>query len=265
MSYSVQQLATLSGITVRTLHYYDEIGLLKPSRIEKNGYRSYEEPELLKLQQILFFREMEFSLEQIGEMFSSPRFDAVEALCDQRKLIELKKKRLTGLIHTIDKTISSMTNENSSNGHNDRKNGRKITDAELYDAFKDDDIKEYQEEARQRWGNTDAYKQSMAKVSKMTKAEMDKLKKDGEAHTKTIAENMHKGVAHPDVQALIQKSYDGVNFFYPCSLEMFRNLGKMYVADPRYGAYYEKHAKGLAEFMEHAIAYYCDVREKREK
>jgi len=250
MSYTVQKLATLANISVRTLHYYDEIGLLKPSTIAKNGYRYYEEKELLRLQQILFFRELDFPLEEIRRMLDRPDFSVVEALKDHKKLIRLKRERLDELIQTIDKTIKRMTNNT------------KINDEELYDAFKDDDVKEYQYEVKQRWGNTEAYKQSQAKVSKMTKAQMQKLKEDGTKHTQTIADNMYKGIDHPDVQALIKKSHEGVNFFYECSLDMFHNLGQMYVDDPRFTAYYEKFAPGLAVFMRDAINYYCDHQDK---
>lgn len=136
------------------------------------------------------------------------------------------------------------------------------TTDELYDAFKDEDVKEYQEEVKQRWGDTDAYKQSMARTSKMTKAQMDELKQKGKAHTQALADNMYKGIDHPDVQALIKKSHEGVNFFYDCSLEMFRNLGNMYVDDPRFTAYYEKFAPGLAVFVRDAINFYCNSRVK---
>ena len=246
MRYTVNKLATLAGISVRTLHYYDEIGLLKPSVVANNGYRYYEDRELIRLQQILFFRELEFSLDDIKRMLNRPDFSVIDALKDQKKLMRLKQKRLDGLIYSIDKTIRTMTSK------------QKITDDELYDAFKDHDVKQYQDEVKERWGNTDAYKQSMKKVGKMTKKEMEQLKEDGKKHTAAIADAMDKGIASPEVQALIKKSHEGINFFYDCSLEMFRNLGKMYVDDPRFAANYEKVRSGLAIFMRDAIAYYCD-------
>ncbi len=251
MPYTVQALAQLAGISVRTLHYYDEIGLLKPAYSAKNGYRYYEERELLRLQQILFFRELEFSLEDIKRMLNRPSFSVIEALREQKKLIRLKQARLEKLIHAIDTTITAMNSN------------QKINEKELYDVFKDKDVTQYQDEVKERWGNTDAYKQSMKKVSKMTKADMQKLKEDGEKHTTAIADSMDKGINHPDVQELIKKSHDGINFFYECSYEMFRNLGTMYVEDPRFTAYYEKFRPGLAVFMRDAITYYCDQYEKK--
>lgn len=250
-SYTVHQLSQLAGVSIRTLHYYDEVGLLKPSAVADNGYRSYEQKELIRLQQILFFRELEFSLDDIRRMLGRPDYSMIETLRGQKKLMKIKQARLDGLMKTIDKTIRSMTNNQT------------MKDDELYDAFKDNDVKQYQQEVKERWGNTEAYKVSMAKISKMTKKEMEKLKEDGKKHTQAIADAMDKGIEHPDVQELIQKSYDGVNFFYPCSLKMFRNLGKMYVDDPRFAANYEKFRPGLAVFMRDAIARYCDIQEKK--
>lgn len=251
MTYTVKELARLSGVSVRTLHYYDEVGLLKPGRVEKNRYRQYSESDLVRLQQILFFRELDFPLKDIQRIMQAPGFDVIRALRDQKEMLQMKRRRLNGLIKTIEKTIESMSNN------------KPLESEELYDAFKDDDVKQYQDEVKQRWGNTDAYKQSMARVSKMTKSEMAKLKEDGIKHTQAIADAMDKGISHPDVQKLIAKSHKGINFFYDCSPEMFRNLGKMYVADPRFTAYYEKFRPGLAVFMRDAIAYYCDRLEKR--
>lgn len=253
MRHTVHSLAQLAGISVRTLHYYDEIGLLTPSTVGTNGYRYYEEKELVRLQQILFFRELEFSLVDIKRMLDRPDFSVIEALKDQRKLIKLKQARLDKLINLINKTITRMNNN------------QKIHDEDLYDVFKDDDVKHYQDEVKERWGNTDAYKQSMKKVKAMTKSEMEQLKADGKKHTQAIADAMDKGIDHPDVQVLIKKSHEGINFFYDCSLEMFRNLGKMYVDDPRFAAHYEKVRPGLAVFMRDAIAYYCDRHDSNDK
>jgi DNA-binding transcriptional MerR regulator len=246
MQYKVHELATLAHISVRTLHYYDDIGLLEPSSVAKNGYRYYHEKELIRLQQILFFKELAFSLEDIKRMLNRPDFRVIEALKDQKKLMKLKQTRLDALIKTIDKTIRTMTNNQT------------MKDEELYDAFKDDDVKKYQTEVKERWGNTDAYKQSQAKVSKMTKKEMDGLKKEGEQLCRELVTVMGKPVDDPAVQALIKKHHEGINFFYPCTPEMYKNLGQMYIDDPRFTAYYDKFAPGLAVFVRNAIFSYVD-------
>lgn len=246
MGYTINQLAKLAGVSVRTLHHYDAIGLLQPSHRQTNGYRQYDQAELTRLQQVLFFRELDFPLADIQRMLASPYFDPVIALEDQKKLIQLKRARLNKLLRTITTTITHMNNNTTQD------------QSEMYDAFKDEAVQQYQDEVKQRWGNTTAYAQSQARVSKMTKQEMEQLKADGKKHTQALADAMPKGIAHPDVQDLIAKSHQGVNFFYECDSEMFRNLGKMYVEDPRFTAYYEKFAPGLAQFVHEAIDYYCD-------
>lgn len=250
MNYTVNQLAKLAHISVRTLHYYDQIGLLKPSSVAKNGYRYYQDNELVRLQQILFFRELDFPLEEIKRMLNRSEYNVIEALKDQRNLMLLKRVRLNKLIKSIDKTITTMSNNEQQQ------------DNEMYDAFKDNDVKQYQEEVKQRWGNTDAYKQSMARVGKMTKAQMDKLKEDGKKFTQKLADNMDKDVKSAEAQALIQQHYDGIQFFYDCPIEMYRNLGQMYVDDPRFTKYYDKFRPGLAVWVRDAIAYYCYKRSK---
>jgi DNA-binding transcriptional MerR regulator len=248
MKYTIKKVADLAGISVRTLHYYDEIGLLKPTLVAENGYRYYEEKELLKLQQILFFKELEFPLEKIKEIVNSPYFNPQTALEDQRKLLKLKKKRTEELLALIDKTMQNLQNDTD----------QKVTQ-EMYDPFKDQEYLQYKDEVEKRWGNSDTYKQSMEKVKKMTKQEMDGLKEQGKQLNQELAKAMDKKIDDPEVQALIERHYQGIKFFYDCSLEMYRNLGAMYVNDPRFTATYDKVKPGLAVFLRDAINYYCDV------
>lgn len=245
MPYTVNKLAELAHISVRTLHYYDAIGLLKPTSIAKNGYRYYDEKELIRLQQILFFKELEFPLQDIKQMLNRPDFQVIDALKDQRKLFRLKQRRLDTLIKSINTTIHSM------------KKQQQLHEEEMYDAFNDDEVKQYQAEVKERWGNTNAYKQSQAKLKTMTKKQMEGLKIAGNKLTEELGNVMDKLVSDPTVQALIQKHYDGINFFYTCSLEMYKNLAQMYIDDPRFTAYYDKVRPGLAVFVRDAIFYYC--------
>ena len=249
-TYNVQQLATLAKVTVRTLHHYDEIGLLKPSRNETNSYRQYNEDDLLKLQQIMFFRELEFPLTQIKEILESESFAVEKALQEHRKLIELKKKRMNSLLKTINKTIKKITKENT------------MQDDELYEGFSKEEQEAWNKEAKERWGNTMQYKQSVGKYESLTKEEKLKMKKDGEELMDEIVANMDKGVDSPEVQELVQRHYDSLRFFYEPNLEMYRNLADMYVGyqdDKRFRAYFEKHHKDLPEFMRDAIYAYCDA------
>ncbi len=250
MPYTIHNLAKLAGVSVRTLHYYDEIGLLSPASIQKNGYRQYEEPQLIRLQQILFFRELDFELSEIKEILNRPNYSVIGALQEQKKMIELKRKRLDKLITTITTTITTM------------QNNQPIKDEELYDAFKDNDVKQYQAEVKERWGNTEAYKQSTAKVAKMTKAEMAALKEKQKNLTERLAAAMDMPFDSQKAQGLVAEHYQGIQFFYDCPIEMYQNLGQMYVDDPRFTAYYDKFRPGLAAWVRDGIAYFCSEQMK---
>lgn len=239
MKYSVNKLAKLAGISVRTLHYWDEVGLLNPKRNSKNDYRFYENDELLRLQQILFFKELDFSLEDIKKILSSPTFNMEEALRDQRKLIEIKKNRLSKLAKTIDKTIKSIKKET------------KMKDEEYYGNFSKEESEKYAKEAKERWGNTDAYRESQERVKKMGKAGLQKVLEESGKITTEIAELMKDGRSPTDnkVQELINKHYNSIRAFYEPTLEIYEGLAKMYVEDPRFRKTYEDIAVGLAVFM----------------
>jgi DNA-binding transcriptional MerR regulator len=250
MNYSVQKLAKLASVSVRTLHYYDEIGLLKPVRL-KNGYRQYGENELLRLQQILFFRELDFPLEEIQRIMNSRYFDMSVALHDQRKLLELKKKRLNGLIKTIDKTLTKINLQNN------------MDDQELYGSFTKDEMDQYAAEAKERWGHTEAYRQSQERTKHFTKDDWKKLKDGMDAFMKKIVATMDKGPKSPEFQKLISEHYNNLRMFYKPNLKMYRGLAEMYVADPRFTAYYENYAPGLAKVMKEAMIAYCDTHEQK--
>lgn len=248
MAYTVQQLGTLAGISTRTLHYYDEIGLLRPSRVKSNGYRYYEEEELLRLQQILFFRELEFPLEEIKAIMGSPKFDMNAALRDQKKLIELKKTRLDNLIKTIDKTLKKITKNTPMN------------DDELYGSFTKEEMEKYSAEAKERWSHTDAWKQSQERVKKMGKDGLKKALDESSAITLSIADCMKAGLPASDskTQKHIAEHYNWLRNFYEPGLEMYRGLGEMYVADKRFTKTYEDIAPGLAVYMRDAMITFAD-------
>ncbi len=140
---------------------------------------------------------------------------------------------------------------------------QKSKEQELYDPFKDDGIRQYQKEVEQRWGDTEAYKQSMQRVQKMTKEEMGNMKESAELLVQNLARSIDKGIRDKEVQALIAEHYKGIQLFYDCPFEMYRGLGKMYVDDPRFAIYYDRHRSGLAVFVRDAIAYFCDIRESQ--
>lgn len=256
MPYTVNQLAKMAGISVRALHYYDQVGLLKPASIGRNKYRSYGEHELLMLQQILFFRELDFSVEEMKRIFASKQFDVVRALRDQRALLELKKKRLAKLISTIDTTIKKHEQQTPMDQQD-------IQD--VYDAFGEDTIKKYADEVKQRWGHTEAYKQSMERASKMTKEDAEKYKHDADIFMKKVAATMDKGASSKEFQELVAEHFASLGTWYEPNYEMYRGLAKMYVEDPRFTAYYEKYRPGLANVFSEAMLIFIDAHDKETK
>lgn len=246
MIYTVQHLARLAGVTVRTLHHYDEIGLLKPSFVRANGYRVYEDRQVWRLRQILLLRELSFPLSHIQRMLSDETFDVRSVLSDQRQLLELKKKRIQMLIDMVDTQL---------------KGGESMTDAaNILKPFTDKTMDAYKKEAYERWGKTDAYKQSQERTKNWTKADYETVARDGAALTAELSKLMDRGIEDEDVQKLINKHYESIQQFYDCPMDMYVQLGQMYVDDARFTAYYDKFRPGMAVFMRDAIAYFVHMR-----
>lgn len=246
MAYTVKQLSALAGVSVRTLHHYDSIDLLKPAYVSESGYRFYEYKELLKLQQILFFKELKFSLKEIKDILHAENVKQLEVFQQQKELLLLKQERLKHILETISKTIKSLEEE------------KEMTANDLYEGLDEEQIESYKEEAKQRWGHSKEFQQSMNRVNHWSKKDMQMVKTEGESIVKEIAKVMNKGYNSSEVQALIINYHQHMNRFYDCSPQMFAGLGEMYVQDPRFSEYYEKYAKGLAKFMRAAMAYFRD-------
>lgn len=248
MPYRIKQLADIAGVSVRTLHHYDQIGLLVPVRRARNTYREYGEAELLRLQQILLFKEIDVPLVEIRTILDSPGFDITTALREHQALLKLKRERLTRLMETIDITINRI----------DKKTP--MEDKDLYGNFSKEEMEKYSEEAQKRWGTTDAYKQSVERVKKMGKDGLNRVLKESSEITIQIAECMKGGnsAESPEAQALIAKHYAGLRAFYEPNTQIYRGLAEMYVADPRFEAHYDNVAPGLAVFMCTAMLRYAD-------
>ena len=238
MKMQIKEFAELTGVSVRTLHYYDEIGLLKPSEVDaQNGYRFYDEKSLERMQEILFYRELDFSLKTIAQILSSPDYDKQQALTRQRQLLLAKKERLERLIDALD----SM----------EKGEGFMKTNNE-YEALKN----QYAEEAKQRWGSTDAYKESQQRNTDFSKAAalLDAVFEE-------FAELNRSGISHDDEAAKIQVEKLQrciTDNFYTCTNEILAGLGKMYVADDRFKTNIDKHGKGTAEYVSQCIKSYCE-------
>lgn len=248
--YTVQKLAKLAGVSVRTLHHYDQIGLLSPSRNEDNGYRVYGQKELARLQQIMLFKELEFPLDQIQQIIDAPTYEPIKALEDQKKILTAKKQRLTRLINTIEQMINA------------QKRGEHMNDQDMFKPFSMEEMNELQEEAKKRWGESEAWKQSQERTKHWTKEDYKRIAEDGKKFTQKLADVFTAGtpIESDEVQQLIDQHHAGIEVFYDCPLDMYRNLGQMYIDDPRFTAYYDKFAPGLAVFVRDAIFYYCDTR-----
>ena len=243
MDYTVRQLARLAGISVRTLHYYDQIGLLKPGARHANGYRLYGEESLLPLQQILFFRELGFSLEEIRDIMSRPDYDVLGALRGHRYLLLKKAERINELLATVDRTIHYLQGE----GNMDIK--------EYYQAFTDEQMEGYRKEVRERWGD-DTLKSSEERVLNMGKDGFAAIQAEGGTIFQAIADNMRKGPDSPEVQEQVAKWREWLGHFHTYSDEAVLGLGQMYSQDPRFDEFFSKYGDGFPAFQTKAIERY---------
>ncbi len=251
MNYKVKEVADMVGITVRMLHHYDQIGLLKPQSVNSAGYRLYGDSDLEKLQQILFFKELDFSLKQIKELMDSPGFDRNETLRSHRKLLVEKKKRLENIIKTVDKTIQSA------------QGGTTMKTKEMFNAFDMSEIEKHKEkyakEVEEKYGNSDAYKEYDKKSSSYKEDQWKEILEKGNVIFAKLATLMDKDPAGSDVQETIGAYRQYItDSFYTCTPEIFRGLGEMYVMDERFTKNIDKHGEGLASFMKEAMGIYCD-------
>ena len=243
MCKTVRQVAELTGISVRTLHYYDEIGLLKPSKTTDAGYRLYDDKALELLQQILFFRELDFSLKQIQGILADANFDKTKALKNHRKLLALKRSRLDNLIALVDKTIKGDT----------------VMSFKEFDTTEIESAqKQYAAEAKEKYGGTAAYQQSQAKTASYGKKEWSAITAEAEALYNKFAAHMDMAPSDPAVQQLTADWQAHITrYYYDCTNEILAGLGEMYVSDPRFTRNIDRYGKGLARFMSQAIQIYC--------
>ena len=244
--YTVQQLAKIAGVSVRTLHHYDHIGLLKPSSRNAARYRFYGEAELLRLQQILFFRELDCSLDDIARILDSPGFDPIDALEAHREELKKRAKRLDKLLETIDKTLRKLKGAKM-----------EMSDQELYGGLSKEQAEAYAEEARQRW-DPKLVDETNASVKKWSKEKWARVNKEIDEIMRQLAALMGNPVEERKVQALVARHRAYLNNFYEVKPGMYRGLGKLYTEDPRFRAYFEKYRAGLADYLALAIEFYCD-------
>jgi DNA-binding transcriptional MerR regulator len=243
--YSIGRLARMAGVSVRTLHHYDEIGLLQPSTRTASGYRVYGEQELLRLQQILFFRELGFALDAIRRILDDPGFDPVVALEGHRRLLQQQAARIGRLLHTIDRTMCKLTETDMDD---------KVTDEDLYAGFTDEQTERYRREVREQY-DPELVAESERRVRNMSKQQWQALQQEGQEVHLALAALMDKPADDPQVQALIARHYAMMNQFYPVSAEIYRGLGQLYISNDEFRAFYDRIRPGLADFLQPAMVY----------
>ena len=236
----IKEFAEFAGVSVRTLHYYDESGLLRPAFVDRStGYRFYDEDSLLRMQEILFYRELDFPLKSIGEILSSPGYDKTRALEDQKKLLTLKKERLERLISAIDGAMKGET---------------------VMSAFENSQFEQYKQEAKERWGSTDAYREQSEKTKNYSKETWQAAADGMNAIFAEFANCVKAGQTadSDEAQAIVRKLQQHITGnFYTCTKKILAGLGQMYVLDERFKSNIDQNGAGTSDFAAEAIRIYC--------
>jgi DNA-binding transcriptional MerR regulator len=244
-TYQVKQVARLTGLTIRTLHHYDAIGLLAPSARSAAGYRLYDDDDLLRLQQILIGRELGLSLEAIRRSLDDPRFDRRQALLEQRTELEARTARTTAMIRAIDAALTAIEENDMS----------KVDLKKIFDGF---DPEQYADEAQERWGHTDAYRISAERTKAYSAADWQRFKEEqGAIYADALAARA-AGVRPDEPRAMDIAERHRLSFdrwFYPCSAQMHSGLADMWEADRRYADNIDKYGggAGLTEYLAAAV------------
>lgn len=240
---TVKEVAALAGVTVRTLHHYDAVGLVVPSERTAAGYRLYSTRDLERLQLVLFYRELGFGLAEIGALLDGPGSDRGQALRTQRDLLTAQGRRLDRMIAAVVTAIAA------------HEEGETMSDETMFAVFGEEQ-RELQAEAEQRWGETDAYRQSRSRTADYTAQDWEDLKVESEAILLHIAEVFRSGAPADGEAAMDAVEAHRVQVserFYDCSHQMHVQLGESYVQDPRFNATYEDLEPGLAVWVRDAI------------
>jgi DNA-binding transcriptional MerR regulator len=243
--YTVKQLSNLAGVTVRTLHYYDEIGLLNPSSVGENSYRYYDEEALFRLQQILFFKEMDLELLQIQEILDNPAFDSLDALQAHRQALQARVRRLNRLIQTVDHTIRHLAGE------------VEMSKNQIFEGFTEAQQAEYEKQAMEMY-DPEVVRASSRRWKSYSQAKREQiLAESGAVYTDLIAV-MDKGPDSDEVQSILVRWHDHMRYFYEPNVEVLRGLGQGYNSHPDFIVNFQKLHPDLPGFLEAAISIYCD-------
>ncbi|MFF0367336.1 MerR family transcriptional regulator [Micromonospora sp. NPDC005087] len=244
MAYTVGQVAKVAGVTVRALHHYDEIGLLSPSGRTAAGYRRYDDADLERLQLVLYYRELGFPLEEIAAIIDDPAADPAAHLRRQHELLTVRIKRLQEMVTAIEFAMEAS------------KLNIQLTPEERFEVFGDFNPEEHEAEAEQRWGDTDAYRESNRRASRYTKDDWLRIKAENEDWGRRIVAVLASGAPAdgPEAMELAEEHRQIIGrWFYECSYEVHTGLADMYLADERFTRHYEDIAPGLAAYLNEAI------------
>ncbi len=242
--YTVKQVSKMAGVSPRTLYYYDQIGLIRPSAREENGYRRYTENSLLRLQQVLYYRELGFSLKEIQSILDRPEFDLLAALEEHRRSLQKRQAQLGRLIDTVDRTISYLKGMST------------MDSQELFTGFSEEQQKKYEEEAAQKYGR-EKVEESSRRWSSYSPEERKRILKEGGQIYLDIAAAMPLGPASPQAQGGIARWHQHMRYFYEPDKEVLLGLGDAYNDDPAFAAFFERIHPDLNRFMREAIQIYC--------
>jgi DNA-binding transcriptional MerR regulator len=243
-TFTVSQVAALTHLTVRALHHYDEIGLLRPSQRSPAGYRLYDEGDLQRLRKVLLFRELGFSLDAVRGLLDANVAQQCEALLAQRAVIEQERRHRETVLRAVDATLDSLTEPTP------------MTTEKLFDGFEQFENGEYAREAEQRWGNTDAWKESRRRVQAFTDTDRAAIEAEQAAFIAALIAARDAGHAPdgPVAAELAERHRLHIDQrFYPCSHAMQCGLADMYEADARFRDYYDRHGAGLTDYLVAAI------------
>ena len=241
---NVGQVAAAAGVSVRTLHHWDAVGLLVPSGRTASGYRSYAPGDVERLRQVLTYRELGFSLEDVRRLLDDPAVDALDHLRRQQESLADRIARLQSVAALVSRAVEA------------RSMGIELDPHELREVFGDEDPTQHVEEARERWGDTDAYAQSHARTSSYSKADWLEVRAEGEDVERRFADALAAGLPadDPRVTAVAEDHRQHISRrFYDCSPQMHASLADTYVADERFAAHYDRRAAGLAQYVHDAV------------
>lgn len=250
---TVHEVANLTGITIRTLHYYDEIGLLKPAIVTDSKYRLYTDDDLCRLQEILFFREVGFALKEIKSLLNSPNYNRTKALKQHLAILQAQKERIDALISLVQEEI---------------KGAAEVSFAPFSNSKVLELQEKYREEILERWGNTDSFKEYeitfSSKARKMQNEQMEAFYSIAQSMFEKLALYEGRSPNCQEVQEIVKEWQDYISaHFYKCDTQMLSYLGQLYVTDERFSDYINRFGTGnLASFLNKAIEVFCSKEEE---